>query len=165
MKALNSPSLFSFDFSENAFVPGEIVRQAWPWVLCERGSKLMPFWQVHHVYHDGQKRIVYCHAVPFTTGCGEMYGFSEEDLERTGKYHRPFSFDEVKALFEDLGVPMAVCQINGIPPVGTHPKEAELLALLADLGPIKIPNRKGEFYAQFPNPTLDEWRARKWAGL
>ena len=152
-------TLFSFDFSPEAFQPGEIVRQAFPLVLSHRGHNLMPFWQVHHSALWYGRRIVMCRSVPFTTGGADMYGFHDEDLVHTGISWRIPDYGEVQQWFIDLGTNQFVAALNDVtlPP---HPEEAELVRLLEQLGPVVLPNRHGEFYAQFPAPTAQQWREK-----
>ncbi|UQN10303.1 hypothetical protein [Deinococcus sp. QL22] len=144
---LAAPSLFSFDFREESIQVGDIVRQSWPWILCDRGNQLMPFWQVHGRSGDAQ---FLCRAVPFTTGCGETWWFKERDVVRTGRSWRVPSHHEVQMWFQDLGTTEFAARLNSRPPATTHPEEAELVMLLAGLGPTRIPYGDRHFYALFP---------------
>lgn len=160
---MTTPSLFSFDFSDQAIKPGDIVRQAWPCVLCELGHALMPFWQVHHVHLDQLgERLYYCRPVPFTMGDGELHAFSEHDLERTGVSWRVPTYHEVQMWFVELGTTQFVAGLNGNrrTPQQTHPAEVELVKLLRPLGPLKIPAGESKFYTHFPSPTRQEWCER-----
>jgi len=145
-----SDSLFAFDFSDDAFRPGDIVRQAWPWILCHNGRVLMPFWQVHHLALWQGRQVIYCRAVPFTTGCGEMHAFEAKDLVRTGQSWRVPDYGEVQRWFMDLGTTEFVAHLNGRPPPSTHPSEGELVELLAHLGPSIIAPGQRAFYEHFP---------------
>lgn len=165
---MTAPNLFAFDFTADAIQPGDIVRQACPAVLCDLGRNLMPFWQVHHL-SMGQRgeRLYYCRPVPFTMGDGELHAFDEADLERTGVSWCVPTYAEVEMWFAELDTTKFLAMLNGNPRTAenTHPAEAELLALLRPLGPLKIPAGESKFYAYFPTPTRQEWCERVLRGV
>lgn len=152
-------TLFNFDFSPEAFQPGEIVRQAFPLVLSHLGHNLMPFWQVHHTALWYGRRVIVCRSVPFTTGAADMHSFHDEDLVRTGVSWRVPDYAEVQRWFIDLGTNQFLAGLNGIT-LASHIEESELVELLTALGPVVLPNRRGEFYRHFPTPTAGQWREK-----
>ncbi|MCD0155851.1 hypothetical protein [Deinococcus sp. 6GRE01] len=156
-----APDLFSFDFSEQAIQVGDIVRQAWPWILTHHGHCIPPFWQVRGT-RTGQRgqRLHLCMAVPYTLMHGTTQVFEEYSLERTGANWRVPSHHEVQMWFQDLGTTLFASHLNSTPPRATHPAEAELISLVEHLGPVTLPNNRAAWYEQFPSPTIEEWRER-----
>lgn len=144
-----TPDLFAFDFSDQAIQPGDIVRQSWPWICCNRGTHIMPFWQVQFIRVEGARRLYHCMAVPYGVGAGDIHVFSEDDLERTGRSWRIPTDAELQDWFRDMGTTLYLARIENRP-LSVHPAEAELAALVASLGPVMLPNRRADWYAQFP---------------